>query len=597
MSLTPKAAQWIEQGVAAAMERFDPAYGLLSTRRQVHHHTVDVPDGWYHAPRESAYLCLGLLECCRISFRASWVAAATDILGSLARTQAIADPDAPWYGLWHYYVEQPVAEWQYKDYNWACFIATALLLVLIRHRDALPADAIEDATLMIRRAVICVGRRDVRPEYTNIAALSSFVMIAAGELLADAALRASGIDKVRALSSILSESNAVDEYFSPGYTGVALVGLHCIEGYTRDPDGVSAARIGARCLWNHIADGWHSSGELCGPHSRAYTVRQGLSWIAALVHVATDGTYEPDDDEIGELPKIACLLQRVDLPHHTVNRFLDPGGDRVVSGAGEAHATPAGPRRTHYTAYLTSEWCVGSVDLQDSRTDRQNLVAYWRGHDRSGYLIARSTTSHADAAFGLYLCAAQDRGTVLAAFFPSEFDDPSPMRPRDGTDTALIETGVEVDGGGTALTVTVDQAPVSIGECVPLGRQTVCVLAGPAEIALRPIPCGDLSPRLQISEDGRSMSVRWTWYQGGFRRVRWHELEGDASAFLLSFRDPSSRRDQWLERIESMDVTVSRSDDQFAIDCGVASERDRSLQLLVPRRVLPMQELYARFLR
>jgi len=439
----------------------------------------------------------------------------------------------------------------------------ALLQIAARNAERLSGETMRQLRECVDRAATCVLRRDVRPSYTNISALATYVLVAAGELLDSDAYLAAGRERAVRMAELV-ESAAIDEYFSPGYTGVALMGLLSVRTFTSDDLARAAARRIELRLWSHLADGWHlGSRELSGPHSRAYTVRMGFSWVAALLYRATSGELDwpesaPSDETGGDFLKVSCLVQNVDLPVELARRFTRPEYPRDVCEPGEQHPTDSGPRRTWYRARLTAPWCLGTVDLQDSRTDRQNVLAYWA---RAGSMIVRTRKDDGEGAFGLYVCADQDAGDVLVGVFAGGFDDPSPMRPRDGADAAWLDT----------VAIVEDSDPMEVEEVRGASR-VVLVRRGETDLALWSVFHERVgAPTLTVSGDWRRLELRWVWYEGERRRVSWDEFSGSGLSLALSFREPGEPGDERSGR--------------------------RCLSLRMPRETLPMRTLYARYLR
>lgn len=634
----------IEGIVRRGVEHYDADYGLMRVRKRVHHHTVDVPDGFYHETRDSAYFALALLEWASVresvgepfEARAETSSGTPDrlmprsgedaraiarrIIGALHASQTADDPDASVYGLWHYYAELPVAGWAYKDFNWADFIATALLQIAARHGDVLGDQSMAQLREAVDRAATCVLRRDVRVSYTNISALATFVLAGAGELLgSDAYLRAAR-GRAAAMADLIGAEGVVDEYFSPTYTGVALMGLVSVRSFVLDETVREAARRVELRLWSHLADGWHiGSRELAGPHSRAYSVRMGFSWIAVLLYRATAGRLDWPHAPVGEFLQVASLVQDVALPDELCRRFTEPTEPREITEPGEAHPSDDGPRRTRYHTVLTDPWTLGSVDLQDSRTDRQNVLGYWRTGDEnldgqgSGYLILRTRTERDEGAFGLYVTADQSGGDVLAAVFPSEFDDPSPMRPRDGADTDVIDTVVRISNAGTPLALAGVggggvQEPGGLRRFVPDAADAeqivsafeegwLVVRCGTVDVALHSAGRSGLAPPTVSRAAGATeLELRWTWYEGERRRVRWAELEGSWLSVLVGIRDPDESFDAWIDRLAATAVSIEE-DEELAGTTVRAQGGRAGASVRFPLEVLAMKTLYARYLR
>jgi hypothetical protein len=627
----------IEGIVRRGYRQYDQDYGLMLVPKRIHHHTVDVPDGSYHETRDSAYFALALLEWARTieaegsdsARRPSFAPGeaplpttaaeareiARGIVTALQASQTVDNRDDRTYGLWHYYAELPVRGWAYKDFNWADFIATALLQIAGRHGDVLGEQSMAELREAVDRAATCVLRRNVSVSYTNISALATFVLAGAGEILGRGDCLSAARERASAMAELVVENGIVDEYFSPTYTGVALMGLVSVRSFVVDEAVRGAARTVELRLWSHLADGWHrASRELAGPHSRAYSVRMGFSWVAVLLYRATAGELDWPEAPVGEFLQVASLIHDVELPHDLQRRFTATTVPRELDEPGEAHPSDAGQRRTRYHAVLTEPWTLGSVDLQDSRTDRQNLLAYWQTSEpnlngqESGYLILRTRTERDEGAFGLYVTASQSGGDALAAVFPGEFDDPSPMRPRDGADTGFVDTVLQVANPGSPLellrlsdasrceSLDAEPAATALAATVAFEASWLVVRCGTVDFALRGVGRGGLAaPAVTAGRGGAELEIRWVWYEGERRRVRWAELAGSWFAVLVSLRDPAESFDAWTGRLSASAVDARHDGDGREVTVS-AHIGTTSVSVSLPAEALPMETLYARYL-
>ena len=97
-----------------------------------------VPQGaWVHPTRESLDYALELLR----SGRKGQAAAIVSEVLSLQDT----DPTSKTYGIWPWLLEEPLAEMDPPDWNWADFCGARLAQLLVEHAGDLPEDLIQEA--------------------------------------------------------------------------------------------------------------------------------------------------------------------------------------------------------------------------------------------------------------------------------------------------------------------------------------------------------------------------------------------------------------------------------------------------------------------
>lgn len=126
--------------------------------------------------RESLDYALAILDC----REEKHYDRALDILRNVLSLQD-HDPDSPTFGIWSWYFEEPLTQMSPPDWNWADFIGKRLLLVLMRHGNKLPADLQQLTRQAICNSCEAIIKRNVGPDYTNIAIMGAFVTLIAGE--------------------------------------------------------------------------------------------------------------------------------------------------------------------------------------------------------------------------------------------------------------------------------------------------------------------------------------------------------------------------------------------------------------------------------
>ena len=69
-------------------------------------------------------------------------ARAVAIVDQLLSLQDV-DPFSRTYGIWSWYLEEPLSEMAPPDWNWADFCGARLAMILTYHADSLPAELVE----------------------------------------------------------------------------------------------------------------------------------------------------------------------------------------------------------------------------------------------------------------------------------------------------------------------------------------------------------------------------------------------------------------------------------------------------------------------
>ncbi|MHB8902948.1 MAG: hypothetical protein ACYC6Y_29660, partial [Thermoguttaceae bacterium] len=100
-------------------------------------------------------------------------------------TLQVTDPGHPYYGIWPWLLEEPVDKMSPPDRNWADFLGAQIAVLLKEYPERLPGGLVEAMRTSLRHAAVEIRKRDVQPNYTNIAIMGGGVCAAAGELLGD----------------------------------------------------------------------------------------------------------------------------------------------------------------------------------------------------------------------------------------------------------------------------------------------------------------------------------------------------------------------------------------------------------------------------
>jgi hypothetical protein len=322
------------------------------------------------------------------------------------------DPISRTYGIWPWFVEESLTAMEAPDWNWADFCGAALGHVLVEHAGQVPADLREEIRAALGRAAWSIFRRNVQPDYTNIAIMGAGVCTLAGELLDEARLLEYGRRRLENFLAHTRFHGGFNEYNSPTYTLVALNELERILQLVSDGVVRDCAETLRQSAWGVIAEHFHpSTGQWSGPHSRAYfdyIDADGAAYLTAMtgqsIRKHPRGGDFHEIQFVRPLPCPAQLLGRFQaLPQpeiELVNPFIRrKDGTTYVQG----------------TTWLAEQICLGSVNLDSLWTQRRPLIAYWRTErDPAIVLRLRFLKDRRDFA-SAYLVNDQKRSRVLSA--------------------------------------------------------------------------------------------------------------------------------------------------------------------------------------
>ncbi len=248
-----------------------------------YHTTIKQADS-IHSTYKSLVYALGLLD----TEEERYAQRAFDIIGQLASMQDKA-PSSATFGIWSWFYEESLEKMSPPDWNWADFCGKVLVLSVLRHGHRFPSSLLEEVRETIGNACDAIIRRNVGPEYTNIAIMGTLVTLIAGELYDREDYGSYGMQRLERIVAFTRDRQTFQEYNSPTYTYVALLELSKLSTSTRNPEAKKLANELIDMAWGSVAQHFHASTRnWAGPHSRSY--RTMLSdEHKAFLQLATEG--------------------------------------------------------------------------------------------------------------------------------------------------------------------------------------------------------------------------------------------------------------------------------------------------------------------
>ena len=423
-------------------QSYDPAARMSGSYRGPEYNYQSTLRGTtVHPIRDTFEYALALLE-------EGSVASRSRSFEILDRTIALqdTDPASKWFGLWSYYLEEPLPRMAAVDFNWADFNGSTLLLILFRHRDKLPPALVTSVRDAIKRAAISIRRRDITPYYTNIIAQGSYVVLAAAETLEDQDLLEYGLQRMRRWAALVDKSGSFAEYNSPAYTPEVIRHMTSIRMFVRNPEARMLAERFHDRAWQQFAAHWHApTGQLAGPMARVYSNDIGSPlWLQKGIDNAV--VFE----SLAELSKkggpISTGLLELKCPdrlRHSFVKLENRHQHREVFIEGEVLLDtliphPSSPPLTPVqgTTLLTPTFALGTANRSDFWVQRRPLLAYWGDALRPPHAmqlrVVKNDYDFSSASF----YSVQQQGAVLGAIgFRTDGGDKHPLidRVKDGT--------------------------------------------------------------------------------------------------------------------------------------------------------------------
>ena len=343
------------------------------------------------------------------------IARGRKVLAKILRLQD-TDPKSRTYGIWSYFLEEPLDKMNNPDWNWADFIGLELTRILAGHADRLPPDLLKRTRSGLAHACESILRRNVGLGYTNIAMLDCAVTATAGHLLDAPKYLDYGRDKLRRMIDFVEHHGSFTEYNSPTYTMVTVEACEHVLAHVEDAAARDAADTLRRMAWTLITQHYHpGTAQWAGPHARCY--RDHLAPGTAEEWIRLGKT----SDHRGCPPDMAPRLRRLPRDPLTVRNRFYHGGEKRLNIVGTTH--------------FTAEACLGSVSYEDLWYQRRVVLGYWTmPRSRPAVVRLRLLKDGQDFASAV-AHTVQDGFRVLAAtaFVTGRGEyHPSIGRPKDG---------------------------------------------------------------------------------------------------------------------------------------------------------------------
>ena len=311
-----------------------------------------------HSTTASLDYALNLLDCYDEIMRLR----AIDILSKIVTLQD-TNRQSRNFGLWSWFLEEPLEKMSPPDRNWADFCGRRLIEILLNHQKRLPGPLVVKIDSAISYAAEEIKLRDQSPDYTNIAVMGTFVLVMAGEVLHSKELKAYGFYRLKRFYDYTNREGGFTEYNSPNYARVVIEELNKMRLYFRDTDELKMVNELYYKAWREIAIHYHAkTQQWSGPHSRSYNT---ILKNETMIH----NSVLPADKKVFTLDSYRNVNN---LPDSLIKYITDSTSTRfVVDTFKRSKPSFIG------TTYLTPSFSLGSINSQDMWEQRRDLVAYW----------------------------------------------------------------------------------------------------------------------------------------------------------------------------------------------------------------------------
>ena len=362
----------LKEELEKAEANFNPSINMLSgTWQGPGYHSLVSNGTKVHETRKSIYYALALLSAGDHSRQDRALAIIRTVLSLQDR-----NPYHPTYGIWPWLYEESLEKMSPPDWNWADFIGAALCHLLTEYRDRLPDGLRTETEIALGHAAWSIFRRNVQPNYTNIAIMGAAVTAVAGEVLHENRLLIYARERIRAFVDFTAETGGLNEYNSPTYTLIAMHEVERMLQLVKDQTIRADAEKLRRIIWQALADRFHpATAQLAGPHSRAYSDRLNVTTINYLNE--TTGLTLPIHPT-ATVPEFSYEgVKHLPCPEDMKNRFRRLPQPEIELYDRFVKRDPD-DQSFYGTTWMSEQCCLGSVNRECFWTQRRPVLAYWK---------------------------------------------------------------------------------------------------------------------------------------------------------------------------------------------------------------------------
>lgn len=248
------------------------------------------------------------------------------------------------------------------------FVGSDLIIIYHKYRQFFPSDVLERVEFLLKNVARITYNKNQKPDYNNMAIMSSFIMEYVGRLYNIEEIQARGIEKARAIVAGYRVYNTLCEYKTPTYYGVDVMGLSLWKELSYSPEMRELGTFLQESLWKDIAMYYNANlRNMCCPYLRGY----GMDMNRYNAVIGVPIALAVDDEALAPFPGIVgghyhdasyiaafCELG-VDLPGEVFREFREFSAPRFFS-----RVTPnyyEGDRLKKATAMVNREWMMGGL--------------------------------------------------------------------------------------------------------------------------------------------------------------------------------------------------------------------------------------------
>jgi hypothetical protein len=273
------------------------------------------------------------------------------------------DEASQYYGVWK---KSPSGDWH--DPNWREFVGCDLIIILHAYRSTLPTDLVNSIETALIHAARGALKRDVAEGYSNISVMSAFLMEYTGTAFKLDSLKHAGLRKAREIVALYRTYSTFNEFNSPTYYGVTLIGLALWREMAYSEEMKAFGKTLEHELWREVATFYNANlKNFPAPYFRSYgmDMQKYNSIIGLWIAVAADDEALAPFPGITaakgyEMSNIATILHLgLSLSQIDLKQLKDFGSARYIKQ--RVARTSRADSEKDVTVMVNKDWMMGGV--------------------------------------------------------------------------------------------------------------------------------------------------------------------------------------------------------------------------------------------
>ncbi|MBD3181951.1 hypothetical protein GF312_06655 [Candidatus Poribacteria bacterium] len=338
------------------------------------------------------------------------------------------DANSRTFGIWSWYLEEPLDVMDAPDFNWADFCGVQLLQAVLRHGDRFSDELYEKIKTAVLNAAYSIKKRNVGPGYTNIAIMGTYVSLVAGDLYDDEVILNYGKERLNRFYEYTMYHGGFTEYNSPTYTVVALKEIGRMLRDVKNEECIGKIVDLYKLVWKHIGRHFHEpTRQWAGPNSRAYRDLESKGfWY--LIQRCTDNKIQfvPSEELPFDMDYAVLTLKYPDEYLHYFHPLSEPRQEIEVFYKGREHPSKSGEfidLPVIGTTFLHPKYALGTVNRCDFWNQRRPAILHFGTWKKPSYARFRFFHDDYDYSSALFFGTQWKNRALIGVNFATDYGD------------------------------------------------------------------------------------------------------------------------------------------------------------------------------